>query len=42
MGRNRGHQWGKTMAAYGEVSMATVSRTVVTITDPIGASYTRG
>ena len=25
MGRNRGHQRGETMAAYGEVSMATVS-----------------
>jgi len=26
MGRNRGHQWGVSMAAYGEDSMATVIR----------------
>ena len=27
MGRNGGHQWGDSMAAYGEVFMATVSPT---------------
>jgi hypothetical protein len=26
MGRNGGHQWGDSVAAYGEVFMATVSR----------------
>ena len=26
MGRNGGRQWGETVAAYGEISMAAVSR----------------
>jgi hypothetical protein len=37
MGRNGGHPWGETVAAYGELSMAAVTGAAKTVIDRLTA-----